>query len=313
MKNPFELIFKLEKTTPSHISFRIFGIKLNCLRASIKKERKKLAQYYQSFENASDIPKAQGGLKLIQDANRGFLKAFDKICEENNLRYWIDFGTLLGAIRHGGFIPWDDDIDIAMPREDYEKLIENHTKYFENEPNFKLSFENNKKNKCFVKLSHKHSHNLFIDIFPYDFYHSNLNDEEKKELSTKIDKVRKAKLKKKFKTIEEVRRNFKTITTNYILDNKLPNNKNGAVFMAIDFPHGHKNKAMDYEDIFPLKKINFDGSELLAPNNPQNILKTLFGDYMKIPKDSYPRHSNYNNLEENELTILNEYAKAEVK
>ena len=52
------------------------------------------------------------------------LKTVAKFCDENNLRYFIFYGTYLGALRHKGYIPWDDDIDIAMPRPDYEKFME---------------------------------------------------------------------------------------------------------------------------------------------------------------------------------------------
>ena len=60
----------------------------------------------------------------IKAVQLDMLSAFHLFCVENNLRYFLDAGSLLGAIRHNGFIPWDDDIDVGMPRSDYEKIIE---------------------------------------------------------------------------------------------------------------------------------------------------------------------------------------------
>lgn len=62
-------------------------------------------------------------LREIQLASLEILKAVDGICRERGLRYWLAYGTLLGAVRHKGFIPWDDDLDIMMPRPDYENLL----------------------------------------------------------------------------------------------------------------------------------------------------------------------------------------------
>lgn len=61
-------------------------------------------------------------LKEVQQVGCRLLDEFARICKEHNLRWFVDSGTLLGAIRHGGFIPWDDDIDVIMPREDYNRL-----------------------------------------------------------------------------------------------------------------------------------------------------------------------------------------------
>lgn len=66
--------------------------------------------------------KVEAHTQEIQQYALEILTCFHEICEKNQLNYILDFGTLLGAVRHEGFIPWDDDIDVAMPREDFKKL-----------------------------------------------------------------------------------------------------------------------------------------------------------------------------------------------
>ncbi len=65
---------------------------------------------------------AEGRLRLRQEVNLLLLRIIDVIAKRNGIRYWLMYGTLLGAVRHGGFVPWDDDLDIALLKDDYEKL-----------------------------------------------------------------------------------------------------------------------------------------------------------------------------------------------
>ena len=64
-------------------------------------------------------------IKELKKIQLGLLNALDDYCVQNDLTYYLAYGTLIGAIRHKGYIPWDDDIDVMMPREDYNKFIAN--------------------------------------------------------------------------------------------------------------------------------------------------------------------------------------------
>ena len=123
-------------------------------------------------------------IKIIQDKILSILKEFNSICEENNLTYYALGGTLLGAVRHKGFIPWDDDIDIGMPREDYEKfkkiasnvLPENYKFLSEDTLNYKKAFSVIRDDSTKIIMNYSKEElveSLWIDIFPLDGMPSN--------------------------------------------------------------------------------------------------------------------------------------------
>lgn len=121
-------------------------------------------------------------LRMLQLTELEILTEFARICDMHGLRYYLVGGTLLGAVRHGGFIPWDDDIDVAMPREDYDRFAqlaprELAEEYFyqcpDTDPNYYLSYAKIRQNGTEVyeerfKNSRFHK-GVFVDIFPLDF------------------------------------------------------------------------------------------------------------------------------------------------
>ncbi len=128
-------------------------------------------------------------IQEIKDIELDILKTVGNFCKENNIRYYLCGGTLLGAIRHKGFIPWDDDIDICMPRPDYEQFIRtfqcNHSA-FQVESSLNYDFYApyakvfNKKTLIKSKYSHsKLDRNLWVDVFPVDGLSENLEDVKK--------------------------------------------------------------------------------------------------------------------------------------
>ena len=97
-----------------------------------KNQEDSLETHKRFFKN---LPKAYGDLRILQLGLLKLLKSFDAICKTLNLTYMVQGGTLLGAVRHRGFIPWDDDVDLLMFREDVETL----RKYLKDNKNFKIT------------------------------------------------------------------------------------------------------------------------------------------------------------------------------
>lgn len=107
------------------------------------------------------------------------LEAIDKVCGQHGLRYFIVDGSLLGAVRHKGFIPWDDDIDIAMPREDYDRLIEHQDEWIPEPYNIVTAEKNIQYPKYFAKFEDQSTTlvenfalgyvgGIYLDVFPLD-------------------------------------------------------------------------------------------------------------------------------------------------
>ena len=121
-------------------------------------------------------------LRELQLCELEALEFFDNFCRSHGLTYYLCGGSLIGALRHKGFIPWDDDLDIAMPRDDYEKLIKILNKkkselyelqYEKNEKKYYLQFVKiRKKGTTFIEEIAKgmyDNNGIFIDIIPLDF------------------------------------------------------------------------------------------------------------------------------------------------
>ena len=247
----------------------------------------------EATNDITKLRKATGNLRLSQKISFVILKRFDEIAKKHNIEYWLDWGTLLGAVRHGGFIPWDDDIDIAMEREDFEKIIPILEKEFENS-DYKLL-----KNGL-ISLQYKDAP-ANIDIFPFDKGYSEelIEGKEYKDFQKNMQKIRKFSKKYIFKTVKTEKpinnaaiRKIYNMRDSLLLNNKKPI-KNGFLFYGVETGYS-SGKAFGllfkHSDIFPLKKITFEGMEFYVPNDTDYYLYSLYNDYMSFPDDCEPLH-----------------------
>lgn len=285
----------------------ILGFKIKIAKREIAKERQEnvFYQYKKDKIDITKVPQAQGLLRDIQLANLALLKELAYVCEKHNFKYILDAGTLLGAIRHKGFIPWDDDIDILMFREDYEKIVsafKNTTRNSDIYAEYHRDKDTN--SQYFIKIKHKKCPFLGVDIFPLDSYGKHLSLKEQLIATNKICKILKHLKKEINPNISN--KETKTILTKTMKEKILLSsaNENGDFVYGVDFAHKLKNWFLDRDIVLPLRKIMFEDSEYTTVNKPKEFLKNIYGDYMKYPKKMKILHYSYKNLTSEQLESI---------
>lgn len=244
----------------------------------------------------------------LQKVQIKIAKEFKRICDKYNLQYFLIYGSLLGAVRHEGFIPWDDDIDIGMPRKDYDQFVSKYYKELDN--SYYMHSRNTdslfwlpwckirKKDTLYIEESTSlmnSSLGINIDIFPFDNSYSNNNliTRFQRKITNVIShsvfyktgvKINYSNS-LKAKLILLILRPFKVKTLNYIQQLIMKANiDTKAEYMAnIAGVYSLKKEVFPKSDIFPLKELLFNGVRFKVPANYTAMLETVYGDFMVMP------------------------------
>ena len=256
----------------------------------------------------------ESNLKKLHEIQIEILKEIIRICFKYNLRWFVTYGTLLGTVRHQGFIPWDDDIDIGMVREDYDKFFQlaqkelkkgfylSHYLIDNKVPHYFMKIR--KDNTAFIEDTVSHidmHHGIFIDIFPYDSVPK--NKIKRKHLINKMIVLNKLFI------IKSTRKgNDKSSTIKYIINSCAKKIVRCLIF-GISKKHlynkldeiAHKYTLSDTDllvhtgsidttlininDIFPTVKRKFEDIEVEVPNAYDKLLTGSYGDYMRLPAE----------------------------
>jgi lipopolysaccharide cholinephosphotransferase len=252
------------------------------------------------------------GLEEQKRIQLEMLVDFDRFCTEHQLRYYLHCGTLLGAVRHQGYIPWDDDIDVSMPRWDYEQFIRLYNEQRVNPDYEVISFLQNPDFYLpFAKLIHRRTQlaeavdsdlklGIYLDIFPLD----NMGDtkEEAKRLFDEVYVLRQKLIVQNLKLIKE-RSLYKNIAIFFMKLFAGKNKRRGLIrqidekcrkyesekigrYIAVNCAANYGEKEIMpgewYEDYIV---VPFEEYRFRIPAGYDGNLKQFYGDYMKLPPE----------------------------
>ena len=264
-------------------------------------------------------------LKHLQKLELKILKEIDSICEKHNLKYYAYAGTGIGAVRHEGFIPWDDDIDIAMFRDDYEKLLKifdtelgdeyyilnyhKHDEYYL--PVTQVCLKGTEfRSRYLLPTSYKLG--IFVDIFPIDYvpdseimrkiyfnkypiyFHLILNSIFNVKTPNKINSYIHSFIHRFLKFYpghKGIIKRFDKYLTRY---NKKTHCVTCHVSRETVVANFGKYGFFDKNDFEPSRKVKFEDTEINIPKENDKILTQLYGEYMTLP----PKEKRYNHCPE---------------
>lgn len=262
-----------------------------------------------------ELNSPKDSLKYIQELLDELLILIGRICEKNNIEWWLNYGNLLGAVRHGYFVPWDDEVDIGMMRSDYlkfSKIIQSEFKHLGLDDIIKVAHKTHELNgkvisgclevlvKSPILIEEGVDLNLgVLNIFPYDFV-----DEEDK----KIIKKQYKKSQNKFLDNLTNGNDFDDCLEIYFKDLNVSLNKTKYLVPGPDaMSYSNKLFILKTDKIFPLTDIAFGKNTFQCPNDVHYYLKAIYKDYLNMPRViSMKSHADQFRYFENKYEIFHE-------
>ena len=226
---------------------------------------------YTFLNSVTDITQcrpATGILRTLQLADTELLKIVDLICRKNKLVYWLDWGTLLGAVRHKGFIPWDDDLDICLPIDDFKKLYPILKDFCSENSEFILS-GTDILSRGVIWINYRTT-GTHLDIYPIERC-SAAKDATDAQIRQKVT--------------EYWSRGYDS--TDAAAD---PGDGYQPIYYYSKATWG-KTGYFRSDDIFPLQETGFEDYSFFVPNDTHTYLSTIYGDYMSYPRRDVLKHS----------------------